>query len=53
MEIGDAFIGVNHGQLRTFVIGGLEICFDGPTLVARECCNFGVNITQTIVGIYP
>ena len=52
MQVSDALIGINHRQGRTSRINRIEVSVDFCLLVGRQCSDFGVNITNTVINVY-
>ena len=51
MEIGDAFVRIDHGQRRTPGEDGLQVGFDGAFLRFRQVLDFSQQVAQTVVEI--
>src|SRR5690606_13384697 len=52
VQVGDAFVGVHHGQLRLLVEYGLDVSFNCRTLVSRQGSNLGDYVAEAVVHIY-
>ena len=51
MQVGDAFVGIDHGQLRLAVVDRLNVGFDLCTLVVGQSGYFGNHVTKAIIDI--
>jgi len=51
VQIGDAFIGVDHRQRRPLLVHRLNVGFDGGPLIVGQGFKLSVEVTQTVIGI--
>jgi hypothetical protein len=51
VQVGDALTGIDHRQRRPLRIHGLQVGFDGGTLVGWQLLNLGVDVADAVVGI--
>ena len=51
IEVGDALVGVDHGDLGTRGVDGGNIGLDRGLLVSGERCNLGAEVAETVVQV--
>mmetsp|Transcript_20289 Transcript_20289/g.41667 ORF Transcript_20289/g.41667 Transcript_20289/m.41667 type:complete len:241 (+) Transcript_20289:1086-1808(+) len=52
VEVGDALVRVDHGDLRTLRVRRCEIILDDLLLVCRQAGDLLVDVTEAVVGIH-
>ena len=53
VQVGDALVGVDHGQGRPGGIDGLDVILDLRLFVRREALDLGVDVAEPVVGVDP
>ncbi len=51
VQVGDAFVGVDHGQGRALGVQGLDVGFDLGLLLGWQVLDAGVQVADTVVGV--
>src|SRR5450830_149940 len=51
VQVGDAFVGVDHGQRRTGSVDRLDVGFDLRLLIARQGLDAGVQVADAVVQV--
>ena len=51
MKVGNAFLGVHHGQSRARGEGGFEVGFDRRFFIGGELLNLGREVAEAVVKI--
>ncbi|MNO52065.1 hypothetical protein D3C76_424740 [compost metagenome] len=51
VQVGDAFVGVDHGQGRANGVQGLDVGFDLGLLVGWQVLDAGVQVADAVVGV--
>ena len=51
VEVGNAFVGVDHGECRTAGERGFDICLDGSLLVGGKILDLGDQIAEAVTKV--
>ena len=51
MQVGDAFVGVDHGQGRAYVVDRFDVGFDLRLLLGRQGLDAGVQVADAVVQV--
>mmetsp|Transcript_52936 Transcript_52936/g.147415 ORF Transcript_52936/g.147415 Transcript_52936/m.147415 type:complete len:343 (+) Transcript_52936:714-1742(+) len=51
VQVGNAVVGVHHGQLRALRVHGLDVGLDGCDLVGRQTLDLAVDVPEAVIWV--
>ena len=51
MQVGNAFVGINHGQIRVGGVNGGDFSFNGSAGVCIQLVQIGKQVAEAVVDV--